>query len=107
MAHNLKLSSDSGTPLDDSSMYRTLVGRLPYLTNTRPDLSFAVQQLSQFVQQPTDIHLRALHRVLRYLKGSPGRGLRGMAHQLAGQGAERRRSGRGAQSRAAVGGIHR
>ncbi|XP_019150234.1 PREDICTED: uncharacterized protein LOC109147052 [Ipomoea nil] len=52
-----------------------MIGKLLYLTNTRPEISHAVQQLSQFVDKPTNIHLTAAHRVLRYLKGSPGKGL--------------------------------
>nr|KYP68568.1 hypothetical protein KK1_022200 [Cajanus cajan]KYP68605.1 hypothetical protein KK1_022237 [Cajanus cajan] len=42
------------------------VGRLLYLTNTRPDISYAVQQLSQFMTAPTTAHLKAFHRILRY-----------------------------------------
>ncbi|XP_019181778.1 PREDICTED: uncharacterized protein LOC109176833 [Ipomoea nil] len=41
----------------------------------KPDISHVVQQLSQFVDKPTSTHLIAAHRVLRYLKGSPGKGL--------------------------------
>ncbi|XP_019150409.1 PREDICTED: uncharacterized protein LOC109147234 [Ipomoea nil] len=50
-------------------------GRLLYLTATRPDIAYATQQLSQFVDSPTDIHLTAAHQVLRYIKASPGQGL--------------------------------
>ena len=46
MDYTLKLSKDSGQPLDDISGYRRLMGRLLYLTNTRPDISFAVGKLS-------------------------------------------------------------
>ncbi|KAL4324423.1 hypothetical protein GQ457_11G022250 [Hibiscus cannabinus] len=72
---NKHLSKQDGIPLDDVTGYRILVGKLLYLTNSRPDISFAVQQLSQFISAPTDLHLKALHRVLRYLKGTPGQGI--------------------------------
>lgn len=71
----LKLTLDQGKPCEDVMGYRRLVGRLLYLTHTRPDISFATQQLSQFMSQPTDIHYTAALRVLKYLKASPGLGL--------------------------------
>ncbi|CAA7015607.1 unnamed protein product [Microthlaspi erraticum] len=46
-----------------------------YLTITRPDITFAVHQLSQFLSAPTNTHLQAAHKVLRYLKNNPGQGL--------------------------------
>jgi hypothetical protein len=55
--------------------YRALVGKLLYLTSTRPDIAFPVQQLSQFLDAPTNMHFKAAHKVLRYLKGNPGTGL--------------------------------
>jgi hypothetical protein len=52
-----------------------LVGSLNYLTITRPDISFAVQQVSQFMKTPRHLHLAVVRRIIRYLQGSPGRGL--------------------------------
>ncbi|KAK6115540.1 hypothetical protein DH2020_007809 [Rehmannia glutinosa] len=69
------LSTTSGDPLPDPSVYRRLVGRLLYLTITRPDLSYSIQTLSQFMSNPTSTHLTAAHRVLRYIKSTPGKGL--------------------------------
>ena len=51
------------------------MGRLLYLNFTRPDISHAVQQLSQFLHAPTDLHWKAAVHVLRYLKGTPSKGL--------------------------------
>ncbi|XP_019190323.1 PREDICTED: uncharacterized protein LOC109184740 [Ipomoea nil] len=70
-----KLTKDEGKLIEKPEIYRKLIGKLLYLTNTRPDISYSVQQLSQFVDEPKDTHLNAAHRVLRYLKGSPGKGL--------------------------------
>ncbi|XP_019176341.1 PREDICTED: uncharacterized protein LOC109171741 [Ipomoea nil] len=70
-----KLSKNEGDLLDDTTPYRRLVGKLLYLTITRPDISFATQQLAQFLDSPTNLHLQAAHRVLRYIKGAPGQGL--------------------------------
>lgn len=58
--------------LDDVNMYRRLVGKLIYLTISRPDLAYPVHILSQFVNAPTDDHLQAAHCVLRYIKNAPG-----------------------------------
>ncbi|XP_031106315.1 uncharacterized protein LOC116010963 [Ipomoea triloba] len=69
------LSPKDGTVLSDPSSYRRLIGRLLYLTATRPDITYVVHHLSQFVSAPTDKHMIAAHRVLRYIKGSPGQGL--------------------------------
>lgn len=69
------LFHDDSGEFPDVPAYRRLVGRLRYLTTTRPDISFATQQLSQFLSHPTNAHFRAAQRVLKYLKGSPGKGL--------------------------------
>ncbi|XP_026378109.1 uncharacterized protein LOC113272498 [Papaver somniferum] len=63
-------SISDGTVLKDSSTYRSLVGGLQYLAFTRPDISYDVNYVSQFMHKPTDIHLQLLKRILRYIKGS-------------------------------------
>jgi hypothetical protein len=75
MEQNLKLSKDEGDLLSDSTSYKRLVGRLLYLTITRPDLAFSVQILSQFMDKPRQPHLKAAHRVLRYIKQALAQGL--------------------------------
>lgn len=64
MDPSLHLRKDSGTLLPNVTSYRELVGRLLDLTITRPDITFAVHQLSQFLSAPTDVHLQAAHKVL-------------------------------------------
>lgn len=71
----MTLSSETGVSLPSATPYRELIGRLLYLTITRPDITFAVHKLSQFLANPTDLHLQAAHRIVRYLKSNPGQGL--------------------------------
>ncbi|XP_059627363.1 uncharacterized mitochondrial protein AtMg00810-like [Cornus florida] len=75
MEPNLKLSVESGELLSDPSVYQHLVGRLIYLTNTRPDLTFAVSVVSQFMHAPRSTHMDAVYHILRYLKSCPSLGL--------------------------------
>ncbi|CAL1405972.1 unnamed protein product [Linum trigynum] len=70
MEANLHLSRESGVPLVNPSQYRHIVGSLMYLTHTRPDISFAVHVVSQFMSDSRVDHLAAVHRILRYLQGS-------------------------------------
>ncbi|KAL9997723.1 putative RNA-directed DNA polymerase [Helianthus debilis subsp. tardiflorus] len=64
-----------GSSKIDPTPYRQLVGSLQYLAFTRPDVSFAVNRLSQYMHAPTERHWQALKRVLRYLKGTIHHGL--------------------------------
>ncbi|XP_016177623.1 uncharacterized protein LOC107619899 [Arachis ipaensis] len=75
MDYGAKLSKDDGDSLPDSSDYRKIIGKLLYLSNTGPDISFAIGKLSQFLDCPTPNHLQAAHRILRYIKNSPAAGL--------------------------------
>ncbi|WVZ82658.1 hypothetical protein U9M48_029900 [Paspalum notatum var. saurae] len=75
MELNLRLSATDGEPLDDPTRYRHIVGSLVYLGVTRPDISYSVHILSQFVSAPTQLHYSHLLRVLRYLRGTMSRRL--------------------------------
>ncbi|KAM2607610.1 hypothetical protein TB2_036145 [Malus domestica] len=69
-------SLDHTSPLlSNPAEYRSLVGGLQYLTWSRPDLSFAVNLVCQFMHQPRESHLQAVKRILRYLKGTIDLGL--------------------------------
>ncbi|XP_070054266.1 uncharacterized mitochondrial protein AtMg00810-like [Nicotiana tomentosiformis] len=61
--------------LQDIESYQRLIGKLIYLTITRPDICFAVQLSSQFMQHPKQSHLEAAMRDVRYIKRSPGMGV--------------------------------
>ncbi|XP_039172120.1 uncharacterized mitochondrial protein AtMg00810-like [Eucalyptus grandis] len=68
-------SEDNDPILNDPSGYQKLVGKLIYLTMTRPDISYAVQTLSQFMHSPKLSHLNAALKVVKYLKKCPGLGI--------------------------------
>ena len=69
-APHLRLVPNEGSLLSNPHEYQSLVGSLHYLTFTRPDLSFAVHQVCQFMSFPTDVHLIAAKRILRYITGT-------------------------------------
>ncbi|XP_022150316.1 uncharacterized protein LOC111018513 [Momordica charantia] len=64
-----------GDLIADPALYRKFVGKLLYLTISRPDITFAFHKLSQFVSCPGKEHLAAVHHLLRYLKKTLGRGI--------------------------------
>ena len=72
---NAHLTPSRGKPLSNPSLYRQLVGSLVYLTVTRPDISYAVHQVSQYLSIPRSTHYAAVLRILRYLKGTLFHGL--------------------------------
>lgn len=75
MEQNQKLALDTGQLFSNPPRYRRLVGRLIYLTITRPEITYSVHILSQFMQAPRQAHWDAAMHVLRYLKSSPGQGI--------------------------------
>ena len=74
MDPNVNLVPGQGESLRDPGRYQRLVGRLNYPTITRPDISFHVSVVSQFLQSLCDSHWDAMIRILRYIKGTLGQG---------------------------------
>ena len=72
---NAHLTPSGGKPLSNPSLYRRLVGSLVYLTVTRPDISYAIHQVNQYLSTPRSTHYAAVLRILRYLKGTLFHGL--------------------------------
>ena len=75
MDPNTKLSDSSMQSPIDNGRYQQLVGKVIYLAHTRPDIAFVVSCVSQFMHAPNEKHLKAVYRILRFLKGSLRRGL--------------------------------
>ncbi|KAG8045869.1 hypothetical protein GUJ93_ZPchr0008g13357 [Zizania palustris] len=66
----LKLSRESSEPLVNVTMFRSIIGSLRYLINTRPDIAFAVSYVSRFMEEPHEDHLAAVKHILRYVAGT-------------------------------------
>ena len=75
MEQSTKLSSSIGEPVSDISQYRRLIGKLLYLTMTRPGICYLVHKFSQFLSSPKVRHLQAAYRIIKYLKKTPGQRL--------------------------------
>jgi hypothetical protein len=75
IATTTPLSTDSDDALSDPTPFRSLVGALQYATFTRPDITFAVNRVCQFMNKPCTAHFVAAKRILRYLKGSLHKGV--------------------------------
>ena len=72
---NAHLTPIGEKPLSNPSLYRRLVGSLVYLTVTRPDISYDVYQMSQYLSAPRSTHYATVLHILRYLKGTLFHGL--------------------------------
>ena len=75
MEFNLKLGTNKDGEEIDRGRYQRLVGRLIYLSHTRPDIAFSVSVISQYMHALREKHLEAAYKILRYLKGTPSKGL--------------------------------
>ena len=75
MDSTVKLDGEHGELFSDVGRYHRLVGKLIYLIVTRPDITYAISMVSQYMHAPRQLHYEAIYRILRYLKGAPGRGL--------------------------------
>ena len=72
---NHRLTLDDKDPKIEIASYQKLIGKLLYLSHTRPDICYTVNVLSQFMHSPRNSHFQAANQVLRYLKGTPGLGI--------------------------------
>ncbi|KAK4336544.1 hypothetical protein RND71_044146 [Anisodus tanguticus] len=72
---NVRYTPTDGDPLPDPTLYRSVVGSLVYLTITRPDITYVVHIVSQFVCSPTSVHWVAVKRIIRYIQGTLDYGL--------------------------------
>jgi hypothetical protein len=70
-----KLVTDSAGMAINSTQYMQMVGSLIYLTSIRPGIMFVVNLLSRYLAHPTELHLQAVKRVLRYIKGTLSYGI--------------------------------
>ena len=75
LARNWKYVKNDSNPPVDKGRYQRLVGRLIYLSLTHLDIAYAMSIVSQFMHAPTQQHLAVVYHILRYLKGTPGKGL--------------------------------
>lgn len=75
MDSHLKLTPFKGTAIANPQPYQRLIGKLIYLTVTRPDIAFPVHVLSQYMHQPTNVHMQTAKCLLRYLLANPGQGI--------------------------------
>ncbi|XP_043704591.1 uncharacterized mitochondrial protein AtMg00810-like [Telopea speciosissima] len=75
MATTVKPSDSGGALMFDPTKYRSVVGALQYVTLTRPDVSFSVNKVCQFMHAPTEDHWQLVKRILRYLRSTQSHGL--------------------------------
>jgi len=70
MVSSSRLTADDSISVADPTLYRSVVGALQYVTLTRPELSFSVNKVCQYMHNPQLTHWKALKRILRYLAGT-------------------------------------
>eukprot|EP01018_Ginkgo_biloba_P015850 Gb_34468 [translate_table: standard] len=75
IAMGVKLSKEDERKNVDSTLYKSLVGSLMYLTAIRPDIMYVVSLISRFMENPHDTHLQVGKRILRYVKGTTNHGI--------------------------------
>lgn len=75
MDYNKKMSRNEDISHVDKIKYQRLVGKLIYLSHTRPDIAYSVSVVSQHMNDPNEDHIETVNRILRYLKMTPGHGL--------------------------------
>ncbi|KAL9264408.1 Retrovirus-related Pol polyprotein from transposon RE1-like protein [Drosera capensis] len=75
MIQNLKLCVDGNQIPTNKERYKRLVGKLIYLSYTRPDIAYAVGIINQFMHDPKEEHMDVVIKIIRYLKDTPGKGI--------------------------------
>jgi hypothetical protein len=68
------MCTESNNPVD-RERYQRLVGQLIYLCHTRPDIAYALSVVSRYTHDPRTGHMEIVYKILRYLKGTPRKGL--------------------------------
>ena len=76
MNQNEKFCKEDGAAKDDERLYKTIIGCLMYLTETRPDIMNTVSLLSRYMHCASEIHFQATKRIVKYVKGTINYGLR-------------------------------
>ncbi|XP_019442254.1 PREDICTED: uncharacterized protein LOC109346970 [Lupinus angustifolius] len=75
MATNCKLTKHGSYDFEDPTFYRSIVGVLQYATVTRPDITYSINKVCQFLAKPLNSHWTVVKRILRYLQGTKHLGL--------------------------------
>ncbi|MCH79359.1 retrovirus-related Pol polyprotein from transposon TNT 1-94 [Trifolium medium] len=75
MVSSSKLSKVGSNPVEDATLFRSIVGALQYATLTRPEISYSVNKVCQVLANPLEEHWKAVKSILRYLSGTLGHGL--------------------------------
>ncbi|XP_074364402.1 secreted RxLR effector protein 161-like [Apium graveolens] len=75
MEHKIQLHVDSSGEVVNPTQFKSIIGGLRYLVNTRPDIAYSIGIVSRFMERPTQLHMNAVKRICRYLKGTLQYGL--------------------------------